>query len=83
MRTSKQGNMEYLRVGLKGTNPRKEKWIEVGNVRELYPHIQIDWKQSFGGPKASQWGEVRGVIQGIKIFSKIKVLGIASKHTHV
>jgi hypothetical protein len=26
MRTSKQGNVEYLRVGLKGMNPRKAKW---------------------------------------------------------
>jgi hypothetical protein len=42
MRTSKRGNVEYLRVGLKGTNPRKAKWIEVGKVRELYPHLQID-----------------------------------------
>jgi hypothetical protein len=33
MRTSKQGNVEYLRVGLKGTNPSKAKWIEVGRVR--------------------------------------------------
>jgi hypothetical protein len=42
MRTSKRGNVEYLRVGLKGTNPSKAKWIEVGRVRELYPHLQID-----------------------------------------
>jgi hypothetical protein len=42
MRTSKQGNVAYLRVGLKGTNPSKAKWIEVGKVRELYPHLQID-----------------------------------------
>jgi hypothetical protein len=42
MRTSKRGNVEYLRVDLKGTNPRNAKWIEVGRVRELYPHIQID-----------------------------------------
>jgi hypothetical protein len=42
MRTSKRGNVEYLRIGLKGTNPRKDKWIEIGKVRELYPHFQID-----------------------------------------
>jgi hypothetical protein len=42
MRTSKRGNVEYLRVGLKDTNPSKAKWIEVGKVRELYPHLQID-----------------------------------------
>jgi hypothetical protein len=33
---------EYLRVGLKGMNPSKAKWIEVGRVRELYPHLHID-----------------------------------------
>jgi hypothetical protein len=42
MRTSKWGNVEYLRIGLKDTNPSKAKWIEVGKVRELYPHLQID-----------------------------------------
>jgi hypothetical protein len=42
MRTSKRGNVEYLRVGLKGTNPSKAKWIKVGRVRELYPHLRID-----------------------------------------
>jgi hypothetical protein len=42
MRTSKRGNVEYLRVGLKGTNPSKAKWIEVGRARELYPHLHID-----------------------------------------
>jgi hypothetical protein len=42
MRTSKRGNVEYLRVGIKGTNPSKGKWIGVGKVRELYPHLQID-----------------------------------------
>jgi hypothetical protein len=42
MRNSKRGNVECLRVGLKGTNPTKAKWIEVGKVRELYPHLQID-----------------------------------------
>jgi hypothetical protein len=41
-RISKRGNMEYLCVGLKGTNPRKDKWIEVGRLRELYPYLQVD-----------------------------------------
>jgi hypothetical protein len=41
IRTSKQGNVEYLHVGLKGKNPSKDKWIEVGKVRELYPHLHI------------------------------------------
>ena len=39
IRASKRGSVEYLRVGLKGTKPRKEKWMEVGKVRELYPHL--------------------------------------------
>lgn len=38
-RTSRRGVVEYLRVGLTGMNPSKEKWMEVGKVRELYPHI--------------------------------------------
>ena len=36
---SKRGSVEYLRVGLKGSKPSKEKWMEVGKVSELYPHI--------------------------------------------
>jgi hypothetical protein len=45
MRTSKRGNVEYLRVGLKGTNPRKDKWIKVVKVREIYPHLprEVIW----------------------------------------
>jgi hypothetical protein len=42
IRTSKRGNVEYPCVGLKGTNLRKSRWIEVGKVRELYPHLHID-----------------------------------------
>ena len=42
IRTSKWGNVEYIRVGLKGTNPIKDKWIEVGRVRELYPHLHVE-----------------------------------------
>ena len=34
-RTSKRGSVNYHRVGLKGTNPSKAKWIEIGKVREL------------------------------------------------
>ena len=41
-RTSKRGNVEYLHVGLKGTNPSKAKWIKIGRVRELYPHLFVD-----------------------------------------
>jgi hypothetical protein len=42
IRTSKQGNVEYLCVGLKDTNPSKDKCIEIIKVREMYPHLQID-----------------------------------------
>jgi hypothetical protein len=36
--------VEYLHVGLKGTNPGKDKWIEFGREREVYPDLHIDWK---------------------------------------
>ena len=71
--------MEYLHVGIKGKNSRKDKWIEVGKLRELYPHIQIDLKYFFGVPKDSQWG---GVIQGIKKCLKIKLFRFARKWIH-
>jgi len=38
-RSSKRGNVDYLRVGLKGTNPSKAKWIEEGKVTEQYSHM--------------------------------------------
>ena len=38
-RSSKRGNVDYLHVGLKGTNPSKAKQIKIGKVRELYPHL--------------------------------------------
>jgi len=38
-RSSKRGNVDYLQVGIKGTNPSKAKWIEEGKVREQYPHL--------------------------------------------
>ena len=39
VRTSRRGNAEYLRVGLKGMHPSKARWIKIGRVRELYPHL--------------------------------------------
>ena len=39
VRTSRRGNVEYLRVGLKGMHPSKSRWMEIGKVRELYPHL--------------------------------------------
>jgi hypothetical protein len=37
-----QGDVDYLRVGLKGTDTRKEKWIEKDKVREILPHLSVD-----------------------------------------
>ena len=37
-RASKRRSVDYLRVGLKGNKPSKVKSMEVGKVRELYPH---------------------------------------------
>ncbi len=34
VRTSRQGDVEYLRVGLKGMNPSKARWMEIVRVRE-------------------------------------------------
>jgi hypothetical protein len=41
-RTSRRGDVYYLRVGLKGTHPSKANWIEKDKVRELFPHLSID-----------------------------------------
>ncbi len=38
-RTSRRGNVDYVRVGFKGSKPNKEKWMEVDRVRPLYPHL--------------------------------------------
>ena len=38
-RASKRGSVDYLQVELKGSKPSKEKWMEVGKVRDLYPHL--------------------------------------------
>jgi hypothetical protein len=42
MRASRWGDVDYLRVGLKGTHPSKVKWIEKENVREVFPHLSFD-----------------------------------------
>lgn len=39
IRTSRRGDVEYLRVGLKGVHPSKARWIEIRKVREIYPHL--------------------------------------------
>jgi hypothetical protein len=42
MRTSCRGDVDYIRVGLKGTHPSKAKWIEKDKVRKLFPHFSVD-----------------------------------------
>ena len=42
MRTSRRGDVDYLRVGLKDTHQSKTKWIEKDKVRELFPHLFVD-----------------------------------------
>lgn len=39
IRSSKRGGVEYLKVGRKGMHPGKARWMEIGKVRELYPHL--------------------------------------------
>ena len=39
VRNSRRRNVEYLRVGFKGMHPSKARWVEIGRVRELYPHL--------------------------------------------
>jgi hypothetical protein len=39
--TSRRGDEEYLRVGLKGTHPSKAWWIEKEKVREQFPHLLV------------------------------------------
>lgn len=39
IRTSQRGEVEYLQVGLKGKNPSKARWIEIGKVKKTYPQL--------------------------------------------
>eukprot|EP00253_Pinus_taeda_P016464 PITA_16464 len=39
VRRMHRGDVEYFRIGLKGSKPSNEKWIEIGQVRQLYPHL--------------------------------------------
>ena len=41
-RTSRRGDVDYLRVGIRGTHPSKAKWIEKEKVREQFPHLSVD-----------------------------------------
>ena len=39
VRTMCSGKVEYLRIGLKGSKPSSAKWIEIGQVRQQFPHL--------------------------------------------
>ena len=39
VRTTHKGDVEYLRVMVKGSKPSSAKWIEIGQVRKQYPHL--------------------------------------------
>jgi len=39
VRTTHRGDVEYLRIMLKGSKPSSAKWIEIGKVRQLYIHL--------------------------------------------
>jgi len=39
VRNTRRGDVEYLRIGLKGSKPNSAKWIEIGQVRQLYHHL--------------------------------------------
>jgi len=41
-KTSRQGDVEYLRVGFKVMHPSKAKWLEKERVREQLAHFPID-----------------------------------------
>ena len=52
VRTTRKGDVEYFRIGLKGSKPSSAKWIEIRRVIKLYPHLVDAWKPTFGGRKA-------------------------------
>ena len=39
VRTTCMGDVEYLRIGLKGSKPSSAKWIEIGQLRNQFPHL--------------------------------------------
>ena len=39
VQSSQRGDMEFPCVGMKGMHMRKARWIDIGRVRELYPHL--------------------------------------------
>ena len=38
-KTTRRGDIEYLRIGLKGSKPSNAKWIDIGQVKKQYPHL--------------------------------------------
>jgi hypothetical protein len=41
-KTEHRSDVDYLRVGLKGTHPNKTKWIEKDKVIKLFSHLSVD-----------------------------------------
>ena len=41
-RTSCRGDVNYLRVGIRGNHPSKSKWIEKEKVSQKFPHLSVD-----------------------------------------
>ena len=39
VRTTRRGEVEYLRIGPKGSKPSSAKWVEIGQVKKQYPHL--------------------------------------------
>ena len=40
-RTSRWGDVEYLRIGFKGMHPSKARWTEKEKMRDKFPHFPI------------------------------------------
>ena len=41
-KTSRRGDVRYLRIGFKGMHPSKARWMEKEKVREKFPHFPIE-----------------------------------------
>ena len=40
VRTMRKGYVECLKIGLRGSKPSSAKWIDIGQVRKMYPHLE-------------------------------------------
>ena len=47
VRTTRRGEVEYLRIRLKGSNLSSEKWTKIGKVKKQYPHLVDGLKTNF------------------------------------